>query len=97
MRTYDEHVLNIKHGTFTPLVFSVANGMGLTATTFYKRLASLLSDKLHQSYSQIIHWLCCSFSLLRSLIMCLRGARSLSGEPQLIAGDISQAVSKARL
>jgi len=51
-----------------------------------------------QSYNQIIHWLRCSlsFSLLRSLILCLRGARS-SGKPQLAVGDISLAVSGARI
>jgi len=65
-RAYDERIRNIEHDTFTPLVFSVAGGMGPIATTFYKRLASMLSDKLHQMYNQTIHWLGCnlSFSLL---------------------------------
>jgi len=54
-RAYDERVRNVEHGTFTPLVFSVAGGMmGPIATTFYKRLASLLSEKLHQTYNQTI-------------------------------------------
>jgi len=98
-RAYDERVRNVEHGTFTPLVFSVAGGMGPIATTFYKRLASLLADKLHQTYNQTIRWLRCnlSFSLLRSMIMCLRGARSSSGKPQLAASNISLAVSEARL
>ena len=98
-RAYDERVRNVEHGTFTPLVFSVAGGMEPIATTFYKRLASLLSDKSNQSYNQTIRWLRCSlsFSLTRSLIMCLRGARSSAGKPQLAAGDISLAVSEARL
>ena len=68
-------------------------------TTFYKRLTSLLSEKLHQSYNQTILWLHCSlsFSLLWSVIMCLRGARSSCGRPQPAASDISLAVSEAKL
>jgi len=46
---YEGRIRNVEHGTFTPLVFSVAGGMGPIATTFYKRLASLLADKMHQS------------------------------------------------
>ena len=71
-RQYEERVRNVEHGTFTPLVFSAAGGMGPITITFYKRLASLLSEKLHQSYNQTILWLRCSlsFSLLRSVIMC---------------------------
>ena len=78
---------------------SATGGMGPIATTSYKRLAYLLSDRSNQSYNQKIRWLRCnlSFSLLRSLIMCLRGACSSSGKPQLSAGDISLAISKARL
>jgi len=65
-RAYDECVPNVEHGTFTPLVFSVAGGMGPIATTFYRQLASLFSDKTHQTYNQTIRWLRCSlsFSLL---------------------------------
>ena len=34
-----------EHSSFTPLVFSASRGMGHEASVFYKRLASLLSDK----------------------------------------------------
>jgi len=37
-RGYDELVHNVEHGTFTPLVFSAAGGMGPIATTFYKHV-----------------------------------------------------------
>jgi len=60
---------------------------------------SILTGTMHQSYNQTIRWLRCtlSFSLLRSLIMYIRGARSSSGKPQLAAGDLSLIVSEARL
>ena len=73
-------------GSFTPLVFSTFGGMGGAATTVYKRLASLLSAKRDQSYGLVMSWLRCSisFSLLRSAITCLRGARSIRGSPVVI-------------
>ena len=77
-RAYDERVREIEHGSFSPLVFSSAGGMGNTATIVYKRLASLLADKRNTSYSNTLHWLRCrlNFSLLRSAIMCLRGSHT---------------------
>ena len=88
---------NIAHSHYS--FFSVAGGMGPITSTFYKHLASMFSAKTQQSYNQTIRWLRCSlsFSLLQSMIMCLRGARYSCGKPQLAASDISLAFSEARL
>ena len=53
-------------------------GMGRAATVLYKKLTSLLSVKHEQPYSVVMNWLRChlSFSLLKSMVMCLRGSRS---------------------
>ena len=77
-RAYEERVQEIEHGSFSPLVFSAAGGMGTIATVVYKRLASLLADKQGRPYSSTLYWLRCrlNFSLLRSAIMCIRGSRS---------------------
>ena len=84
-------VMEIKHGSFSPLVFTTSGGMGTTATVVYKRLASLIAEKHDTSYHRTIHWLRCnlSFSLLRSAIMCLRGSRSTVNHPARpsITGD----------
>ena len=78
-RAYEERVREIEHGSFSPLVFSAAGGMGTIATVVYKRLASLLAEKQGRPYSSTLHWLRCrlNFSLLRSAIMCIRGSRSI--------------------
>ena len=78
-RAYEERVREIEHGSFSPLVFSAAGGMGTIATVVYKRLASLLAEKQGRPYSSTLHWLRCrlNFSLLRSAIMCIRGSRSV--------------------
>ena len=67
-REYEERVREIEHGSFSPLVFSTAGGMGPIATTVYKRIASLIADKRQEPYSTTLFWLRCklSFSLLRS-------------------------------
>ena len=64
--------------TFTPLIMSLTGGLGNAATVCYKRLASLLCTKWNQPYSSMMAWIRCrlSFSLLRSAIQCIRGARS---------------------
>ncbi len=77
-RQYEQRVREIEHSSFCPLVFSLTGGLAPIATTFYKRLASQLSEKWKQPYGPTMRWLRCrtSFSLLRSCIMCIRGARS---------------------
>ena len=67
-REYKQHVHEIEHATFTPLVLSATGGMASQATHFYKRLASCLASKWDQSYSHTTSWVRCrlTFSLLRS-------------------------------
>ena len=77
MRQYDQRVHEIEFGTFTPLVFSTNGGSGPLATVVYKRIAMLMSQKLGKPYSQVMNFIRCrlSFSLIRSIVRCLRGTR----------------------
>ena len=69
------------YGSFSPLIFSSTGGLTKEVIIFYKRLASLLSEKLKQLYNVTMDWLRCvmSFSLLRSTILCFQGHRSVVG------------------
>ena len=80
-RAYEQRILEIEHSSFTPLVMSSTGGLGDAATSTYKRLATLLATKWDQPYSSTMSWLRCrlSFSLLRSSIQAIRGARSSAG------------------
>ena len=40
-----KRVIEIDLGSFTPLVFSTAGGMGSTATVLYKRLTSMITSR----------------------------------------------------
>ena len=66
---------------FTPLVMASTGGLGCAPTAAYKRLANLISLKCGKPYSCMMGWIRChlSFSLLRSSIMCIRGARFSRG------------------
>ena len=71
----------VEHASFTPIVMLATGGLAPEVTTFYRRLASLLTSKWGDDYSVVMGWLHCnlSFSLLQSAIACVRGARSSIG------------------
>ena len=77
-RQYDQRIREVEHATFTPLVMSTTGGMGKYAITFFKRLASMISDKRATPYSHTIRWVRCrrGFALLRASILSVRGSRS---------------------
>ena len=76
-RVYNERVLQVENGTFTPLVFSVTGGMGQECKVFFKRVSLLIADKRNEKLSAVSSWIRTrtSFALLRSSLMCLRGSR----------------------
>ena len=80
-RGYEQRIREVERGTFSPLVFLSTGGMGRAAVVTYKWLASLIAAKRDEPYSRTLGWIrcCLSFSLLRSSIMCCRGARSSQG------------------
>ena len=89
-RAYERRIIEVEHGSFTPIVLSTSGGWGPAATVAFKRLASLLSDKLVQPYSRTLGFLRCkiAFSLLDSAIMCLRGAQSSFHSPAHNNADV---------
>jgi len=62
----------------------------------YKRLAFLLSIKWKTLYCRVMGWLRCrlGFSLLHSVIMCIRGSRSTSGGP--LRGHVPASIDLAQ-
>ena len=97
-RVYEQRVREIEHSTFTPLVLSATAGMGKEATVFFKHLASMLAQKWESSYSSTLCWLRChlSFSLLRSAIQAIRGARSSKGHPVRAPIDVELVATESK-
>ena len=98
-RFYEQRITEVEHGSFTPLIFSTSGGMGRLAQTFYKRLASLIAEKRQLTYQKTMGWMRyhLNFSLLRSAIICLRGARSNSKYAIRNFDSIDLAISEANL
>ena len=55
-RQYNQRVLNIEHGSFTPLVFTAMGGIGRESKLFYKRFSELLADSRSDHISITTTW-----------------------------------------
>ena len=99
-RCYEERIINVEHGSFTPLIFTIAGGMSRGTQKFYDRLAEMLAESRGQPKSTVVAWMRCrlSFSLLRSAILCLRGTRRRNIAPTEVRDtEIQSAVSVGQL
>ena len=92
--------MQVDHGSFTPLVFSIYGGMGRECQIFYAKLAELIADKRNSNQSLISTWIRTKicFALQKSCLLCLRGSRSTNRNMANFEDDIeiSRAVSKAK-
>ena len=72
---YKELFLQVENGSFTLFVFSVNGGMGKEANKCYSRIAEKLAKKWNEPYSVMMSWIWrkISFSMMKSIIMCIRG------------------------
>ena len=73
-RAYNQRVIEIEQGTFTPLVFGTNGAMAKECQIFHKLLAKKLSLKRNKKYCEIMSLIRTqiSFSLLRSMLICIR-------------------------
>ena len=76
-RTYNQRIIEVEHGSFTPLVFSCTGGMARECSLFYDRLAEGIAKKQGIDKSKAVSWIRAklSFILQRSMQLCLRGSR----------------------
>ena len=76
-RSYKERVLNVEHGSFTPIILSTSGGVGPEANRHHKRIAELIALKRKGEYSQIIQYIRTRlrFNLLKSILVAVRGER----------------------
>ena len=97
-RLYQDRILNVEHGTFSPLIYSVHGGMGPECSKFHQHLADRIAAKTSQRYEKVIAWTRCklSFVVMRAALLCLRGSRSVYNCTEL-ADDFEFACDAARL
>ena len=77
-RKYQQRVLDVEMGSFTPLVFGTNGGMGNERQRFLKQLTDKIAQKDTEPYHIVIAWLRTqiSFELLRSVHTCVTGSRT---------------------
>ena len=76
---YTRRVLDVAHGSFTPLVFTTTGEMGKECIRYHSRLAEPIAAKKKENITRkTISWIQArtSFALLRSALVCFRGLRA---------------------
>ena len=99
-REYNQRVIEVEHGCFTPLVFTCFGGMAKECSAFYKHLTMLISEKREVPFYQVSSLIRTkiSFSLIKIAIICLRGYRGQKEDNKTFADtEISTTVDDAKL
>ena len=97
---YNRRVLEVEHGSFTPLVFTTSGAMGHECTKFHKKLAEKVSKKSGEKYEEVMRYirLKTSFLIVKATLLCLRGSRSLKRTDVDVGGeDFSQSLRELGL
>ena len=89
-RAYNQRIMEVDGGTFTPLVFSVFGTPGKESSNFLKSLSNKLSTKMIDRMDSVTCWLRCkiSFMCINYCGVCLRGSRMLR-KKEYISNDFS--------
>ena len=89
-RLYNERIIEIEHGSFTPLVMSATGVMGRECKKFYSHLAEMISLKRGTGYKIIVAWIIRKITLSLIKLICLRGSLPISCSDSLeqsLSGD----------
>ncbi len=81
-RHYNQRIVEIKHSSFTPLVFSAYGG---ETQHFFSTLANKIATKKHLEPCVVITWLREKIALFHARVFCVRGSRSWHKPLALVA------------
>ncbi len=96
-REYNERVVRVEHGSFTPVVLSSCGGFGVETSRFISKLIKKTSEKKDLTQSVVSNYIRTkiSFQLVRSQVACIRGSRRSqkmkidTGEMELVINSSS--------
>ena len=79
-RFYNERVLQVEKGSFTPIVGSTFGGWGNEAKIYHKRIATLIALKKNEEYADVINFIRTRlrFCVLKCTLIAVRGVRGKS-------------------
>ena len=97
-RSYNSHIMNVEHRTFTLLVFSVLGAEGPETSSFHRYIATKIASKTEERYEKVLSLIRCklSFLILKSALMCIRGSCPFDRE-SVTMDDFSLSCDAARL
>ena len=74
---YNQRVIQVEKGSFTPLIFSTTGGMGPEASKYHKRVAEMISKKKKEDYPDVMKHIRTRirFAILRGTLIAIRGDR----------------------
>ena len=77
-RAYNDRVIKVEHGSFTPVVLSAFGGLGRETGFFMSKLAEKIAEKHDLPKSTVSNYIRTkiSFELVRAQGECIRGSRS---------------------
>ena len=73
-RAYKSRIMNVEHGAFTLLVFSLTGGEGPEEFIFHKNIVQKVSATTEENYDRVLSLIRCKLSFL----ICVRESRSIS-------------------
>ena len=87
---YNQRVIDVEHGSFTPIVLSAYGGCSRETERFLSNLILKISEKRDVPQSVIANYIRTkiSFILVRAQGLCIRGSRKPWGMPKM---DIQEA------
>ena len=97
---YNERVISVEHGSFTPVVLSAFGGAGRETERFLSLLIRKIAEKRDVPVSVISNYVRTklSFVLVRSQVLCLRGCRKLWQRSMVVdAGEAEVVNCKGRI
>ena len=96
-RLYNRRIMEVEHGSFTPLVFTTSGVMSHECSIFHKSLAEKISLKRGDRYEEVVRYMRVklSFLALKATLLCLRGSRSST--PLRFSDDFGLALNELRV
>lgn len=80
---YNQRIIQVEHGSFTPVVMSAMGGFGNETSRFISKLVEKTAEKSGNERSVVGKYIRTkiSFELIRSQVACIRGSRALWKRP----------------
>ena len=96
---YNHQILQLDHGSFTPLVFSSFGGMSRKCCRFFSHTAEHLANRKIELKNKISAWIKSKLNvaLIRSMLLCLSGTRTPSNVYNMSKIDLCAIVAESNI